>query len=55
MTSNTKSKNETKIIAEPGKQEITIIREFDAPRSWCSGPTPNRTCTCAGWARAAMR
>jgi uncharacterized protein YndB with AHSA1/START domain len=32
MTGNTKSKNETKIIAEPGKQEITIIREFDAPR-----------------------
>jgi uncharacterized protein YndB with AHSA1/START domain len=32
MTSSTKAKNETKIIAEPGKQEITIIREFDAPR-----------------------
>lgn len=26
------SKNETKIIAEPGKQEVFIIREFDAPR-----------------------
>jgi uncharacterized protein YndB with AHSA1/START domain len=26
------SKNETKIIAEPGKQELFIIREFDAPR-----------------------
>jgi uncharacterized protein YndB with AHSA1/START domain len=26
------SKNETKIIAEPGKPEIIIIREFDAPR-----------------------
>lgn len=25
-------KNETKIIAEPGKQELFIIREFDAPR-----------------------
>lgn len=24
--------NETKIIAEPGKQELFIIREFDAPR-----------------------
>ncbi len=25
-------KNETKIIAEPGKQDVSIIREFDAPR-----------------------
>ena len=24
--------NKTQIIAEPGKQDITIIREFDAPR-----------------------
>jgi uncharacterized protein YndB with AHSA1/START domain len=27
-----KSKNKTQIIAEPGKQDIVIIREFDAPR-----------------------
>lgn len=27
-----KTKNEIKITAEPGKQEIYIIREFDAPR-----------------------
>ena len=26
------SKNQTKIIAEPGKQELFIIREFEAPR-----------------------
>jgi uncharacterized protein YndB with AHSA1/START domain len=26
------TKNETKIIAEPHKQDITIVREFDAPR-----------------------
>lgn len=26
------SKNKTKVIAEPGKQELFIIREFDAPR-----------------------
>jgi uncharacterized protein YndB with AHSA1/START domain len=26
------TKNQTKITAEPGKQEIIIIREFDAPR-----------------------
>ena len=26
------SKNETKITAEKGKQEIIIVREFDAPR-----------------------
>lgn len=26
------AKNETKIIAEPGKQEILITREFNAPR-----------------------
>ena len=26
------TKNSTKIIAEPGKQEVIIIREFDAPR-----------------------
>jgi len=26
------AKNETKIIAEPGKHGILIIREFDAPR-----------------------
>lgn len=26
------AKNDTKIIAEPGKQEILITREFDAPR-----------------------
>lgn len=32
MTGTTKSKNETKIIAEPGTNVITIIREFDAPR-----------------------
>ena len=25
-------KNQTKIIAEPGKQEVLIVREFDAPR-----------------------
>ena len=25
-------KNETRIIAEPGKQDVYIIREFDAPR-----------------------
>lgn len=24
--------NQTKIVAEPGKQELFIIREFDAPR-----------------------
>ena len=27
----TMAKNETKITAEPGKQEVTITREFDAP------------------------
>jgi uncharacterized protein YndB with AHSA1/START domain len=27
------SKNKTTIIAEPGKQELFIIREFDAPRT----------------------
>jgi uncharacterized protein YndB with AHSA1/START domain len=27
-----KKRNRTKIIAEPGKQELIIIREFDAPR-----------------------
>jgi uncharacterized protein YndB with AHSA1/START domain len=32
MTGNTKTDNATKIIAEPGTHEITIIREFDAPR-----------------------
>jgi uncharacterized protein YndB with AHSA1/START domain len=26
------TKNKTNIMAEPGKQEIVIIREFDAPR-----------------------
>jgi uncharacterized protein YndB with AHSA1/START domain len=26
------TKNQTKIVAEPGKQELTITREFDAPR-----------------------
>lgn len=31
MTMKVKEK-ETKIIAEPGKQELFIIREFDAPR-----------------------
>lgn len=30
--SSTATKNETKIIAEPGKQDITIVREFEAPR-----------------------
>jgi uncharacterized protein YndB with AHSA1/START domain len=28
----TMKKNQTKIIAEPGKQELFIIREFEAPR-----------------------
>lgn len=34
MNGKTKNqtKNETQIVAEPGKQEITITREFDAPR-----------------------
>jgi uncharacterized protein YndB with AHSA1/START domain len=27
-----KTKNETRIFAEPGKQDVCIIREFDAPR-----------------------
>lgn len=27
------NKNQTKIIAEPGKQELFIIREFEAPRT----------------------
>jgi uncharacterized protein YndB with AHSA1/START domain len=27
------SKNKTTIVAEPGKQELFIIREFDAPRT----------------------
>jgi uncharacterized protein YndB with AHSA1/START domain len=26
------TKNQTKIIADPGKQELFIVREFDAPR-----------------------
>ena len=26
------AKNQTKIVAEPGKQEVFIIREFEAPR-----------------------
>lgn len=29
----TKSKNETQILAEKGRQDCTIIREFDAPRA----------------------
>ena len=32
MSTNTANKNETKIIVEPGKLDLTIIREFDAPR-----------------------
>jgi uncharacterized protein YndB with AHSA1/START domain len=28
-----KSKNQTKIVADTGKQELFIIREFDAPRN----------------------
>jgi uncharacterized protein YndB with AHSA1/START domain len=28
----TTKNNQTKIVAEPGKQEIVIMREFDAPR-----------------------
>jgi uncharacterized protein YndB with AHSA1/START domain len=28
----TQTKNQTQIIAEPGKQELFVIREFDAPR-----------------------
>jgi len=38
----TTTKNETRIKAEPGKQEVTITREFDAPRELvfkaCSDP-----------------
>ena len=41
MTSSTVTKNgtknQTKIIAEPGTQVITIIREFDAPRAGVPG------------------
>jgi uncharacterized protein YndB with AHSA1/START domain len=32
MNGSTPTKNKTQIIVEPGKQELTIIREFDAPR-----------------------
>jgi uncharacterized protein YndB with AHSA1/START domain len=32
MTTKKMVKNETKIVAEPGKQEILITREFEAPR-----------------------
>ena len=28
----TKTKNKSQVIVEPGKQELTVIREFDAPR-----------------------
>ncbi len=28
----TKKRNQTKIITEPGKQELILMREFDAPR-----------------------
>jgi uncharacterized protein YndB with AHSA1/START domain len=28
----TQTKNQTRIIAEPGKQELFVIREFEAPR-----------------------
>ncbi len=32
MNGSSPTKNKTQIIVEPGKQELTIIREFDAPR-----------------------
>ena len=32
MEANSVSKNKTAITAEPGKQELFIVREFDAPR-----------------------
>jgi len=33
LEKNRAKKNETKITAEPGKQEVIITREFDAPRN----------------------
>jgi hypothetical protein len=42
--------NKTKITAEPGKQEIFITREFDAPRELVfQAFFPIRSFTYSGW------
>jgi hypothetical protein len=45
------SKNKTTVTAEPGKQELFIVREFDAPRELVSKHTSTRNCMCNGWVR----
>ena len=33
----------TAVVTPPGRREILITREFDAPSTWCTGRTRNRT------------
>ena len=45
--------NETTITAQPGTPFIEVVREFDAPRSGCSGRGPTLIWCRSGSARAA--
>ena len=47
--------NKTKITVEPGKQEIFITREFDAPGSWFLKHTQIRSFMCSGLDRENSR
>jgi len=45
--------NKTTVTAEPGKQELFITREFDAPRELVFKAYTDRSSTFNGWARTA--
>ena len=46
------AKNQTKIVAEPGKQELFIIREFEAPRELVFKAFTDRELYPDGWGLA---
>ena len=43
------NKNKTKVVAEAGKQELFITREFEAPGSWYLRRFQIRNCWRTGW------
>jgi len=42
------ARNKKKVTAEPGKQELFIVREFDAPRVLVFKAFIDPNCTCNG-------
>jgi hypothetical protein len=46
------STNPTYITAPDGTPFIEVVREFDAPGTWSSGPRPTPAWSCGGWVPA---